>query len=204
MKKISKKLITLMLSMVMALSMSVSAFAAENDTTVSTQVEVVSKYSATPIYNGQVSFTYDSEQDFTHLFEVPSGVTYNINVPTAADALFYASSTPLVLNTHYGWDTYSTPNGLYFTNYAGKSSTAGTYELLDKWEDSTSSTGYRYKYEWSGDSWSLYTKVGEGAYTLAGAYASSYKLSDISGVKFSYETVTSDPFTSEWPLNEED
>ena len=92
MKKTSKRLWALLLSVIMVLSMSMSVFAAADADTITVTVKATMQDETGEIveaFNEKVTLPKNCSGD-GHLFEVPKNVSYDITQPTVADALFAA------------------------------------------------------------------------------------------------------------------
>ena len=92
MKKTSKRLWALLLSVIMVLSMSMSVFAAADADTITVTVKATMQGETGEIveaFTEKVTLPKSCSAD-GHLFEVPKDVSYDITQPTVADALFAA------------------------------------------------------------------------------------------------------------------
>lgn len=194
--------VTLALSMVFA--MSANAFAVGNSTT-SVEIQWYGEEAYTvSVTNQDISSRCGSE---SHLYEVPTYVTDALTSYTAADALIAAYMMTYNINDastigadtiDYAWYDVSeedepTHYGLYFATYEGLSADAGQYYLVST-RYAEDGTAY-YTYYWAGDAWNLYING-----TSAEEYSSEYDLSDISSIRFDYNTVTSETFETTTPI----
>lgn len=201
MKK-NRNVAALVLALVLAFSMSVSAFAAGNGTTsVEIQLYGEEAYSV-PVTAQDISALCGSEP---HLYDVPNYVTDALTSYTPADALIAAYMMAYGINNAsdigedviaYAWYDVSekdepTHYGLNFSTYEGLSADASGQYYLVSTRYGEDGTAY-YTYYWEGDAWNLYING-----TLAEAYSSEYALSDVSSIRFDYNTVTSETFETD-------
>lgn len=200
-----KKFTAVILALVMIFAMSANAFAAGNSTT-SVEIQMY----------GEEAYTVSvTDQDISslcgnasHLYTVPTHVTDALTSYTPADALIAAYMLTYDINNtsdigedviSYAWHDVSEENepthyGLYFATYEGLSADAGQYYLVSTRYDEEG-TAY-YTYYWAGDAWNLYIN---GAF--AEEYSSEYDLSNVSSIRFDYNTVTSETFETTTPIS---
>ena len=186
MKKTSKRLWALLLSVIMVLSMSMSVFAAADADTITVTVKATMQDETGEIveaFNEKVTLPKNCSGD-GHLFEVPKNVSYDITQPTVADALFAAMEqnvpgTEPLLDTgypytetvlSYNWDKVEKPNGLYIIYYNG---------VCTETVESTA-------HSWKGYAWMIY-KGNIAEKNLYRKYASSETVEDGDVICMNYQ-----------------
>ena len=182
MKKLTKKLMALVLSLVIVLSFSVSAFAATVVPKTASVTFDASDYDADlgVLLNGASTILPPTGTEFTTLFTVPAGAVHQYQDQiTVMDMTYKAAENAGVLETLlYAWDTSgydNKPHGCYMTDFFE----LGT-QTLAYHESSVAGQSY-----WTGWSWVLYVNNQKPEY-----YASNILVNDNDNIEWKYELVT--------------
>lgn len=176
MKRLSKKLIALVMAMTMVLAMGVTSFAATPNADGKYPIEVKydSNFDGVADQTTTVYLNADGSADNVTKYAQPGSNTIeNYGVATAFDALYATGKVNNYYEVQYvdsSWQPIDT-FGIAFDKFNGKE---GTSETL-----SNGKTRYYY--------WNVAIKSSaDGSYTSANDYATHYKASDIYGVQVVY------------------
>lgn len=180
MKRLSKKFFALLMAMTMVLAMGVTANATGTPTL--------------QINDGNGIQTVDYTMPTSNLYPNIPDNAENKGYITAADILLAGAQTgdrgsvsAQLANGNLvaAYDQYylnaDGKAGLYISKYWGKD-TINNYQYIGYDEEKG-----LYTYRWTGSYWSLSIDEGNGM-TYASSYATAYKASDITGIKFEYIT----------------
>lgn len=177
MKKIQKRLLSLVLAVVMVLSMSMSVFAADTTTGKVTAHVVLDAggYEGLGVLN-EDNITI-STTDFKTLFEIPEGAEHQYkNKVTVMDMTVQAATDWGIKDSMViDWDTHNKPNGCYMSEIFE----LGTQEVSSHY---SSEAGKSY---WTGYNWVL--RVNGKKTDL---YGSNILVSDGDNITWSYELTT--------------
>lgn len=196
MKKQIKKIFAVVMALTMVFAMSASAFAAESGVDVTIKMDGEVAYPTVTVTADQIA-GHAGTNGHIYSTEGASAAVPKIGY-TAADAMIEAwlqlNGSGVLLEDEIltGWDNSAEHPGLFFTTYAGLSSDAGDYYLVESYQENGKTM---YKYYWRGYTWNLYIN---GSTKPADFYATEYSVSNTSSIDFDYALTKSAEFATDY------